>query len=179
MVDAQYPTTYTDSSTFWSIIIAEQLDSDGGSAGDASTVNITSLTPANNFVFLRTPKFKHKKTSKDAVASIPGNFHTATIIGTIDKKLTLKKCFIIDRSVAEMNALDAQLETWMEEGNSRAGVNSLYLAVKLQESGSDAYLTFTVDGERQNWARVMIRDVDSEITPQMFTVNLKLEYAEN
>jgi hypothetical protein len=179
MVDAQYPSSYTDSATFWSIIFAEELDSDGGTAGDGQTLNITSLTPDNKFIFLHLPSYKDSKDSKDTVADIPGNYHVATILGMLGKKATIGPAYIIDRSVDEMNNLDEQIEEWMTNGNSRAGKVSLYMALKLQQAGSTRYKTFTVDGTRQNWARVIIKKADTEITPKMFKATFQVQAADN
>lgn len=179
MVDAQYPTTSTDASTDWSIIIAEELDSSGGTAGDASTLNITSTSPTNKFIELRVPALDEMLDSKDPVQHIAGNVHIGTIIGQVGKLFTLKNMYIIDKKITEFNALRTTIENWMESGNTQVGKTSLYMAVKGDQAGSTKYFTFKVDGTRQNWARIMIRKAQNRIYWNKFQSTMTLEYAEN
>ena len=176
---AVYPSTYTDTSTQWTVLLCESINSDGGSAGDGITVNVGNPS-TTKFIFLHLPSVTDDLSSKDNPIDLPGNSHMTTFLGTLTKTITLKGCYIIDRKVSEYNKLRQRIEGWMESGNTVAGTKSLYLAIcGGTEGGNKQYLTYKVDGTWQNWAKVMIKKARINLSWNKFVVDFTFKFSEN
>ena len=168
-IDQVYPTT---SSPSWGVIIAEAVDSSGGSAGDGITLNLTTTTPTNKHMFLFGDDVDFDMKSKDKTSHQAGGRSRTTKLGKYMKSIKLNNFLIPTKDITELNDMTDQLEEWMLNGSAQTGELQVFIVMRQKVSGSWRYKTWKNSGVRQNWLKGEVKVIKGKIKHDKLRVTL-------
>jgi len=169
-IDQVYPTI---SSPSWGIIIAEAVDSIGGTAGDGITVTLTSTSPANKHMFLFGDDVDWDMKSKDKTTNLVKGRSRTTKLGKYAKKIKLNNFLIPTKDITELNDMSDQIEEWMLNGSAQTGELQVFLVARMKVSGAWRYKTWKNSGVKQNWLKGEIKSVKGKIKHDKLRVSFE------
>lgn len=164
-------TTKIYGETTWGIILAEALDSSGGSAGDGLTVNITSTTPTNEHIFLFGNMMVYDINDDDKTKHLPGYKTLTTKIGKGKQFIIGQDIMIPTAKISDMNKITKQINQWR-----KTSASPIYIALYKNESGTPNYAVFMDNsGNYQNWLRGYIKKATFNISNFPIKITFRLE----